>query len=448
MKKHKQLQQKRKQARSILQYVPLRFVSESLGTDVGWIKETSTVTINTALKKKFKVTHVRDGDTFEGKYLEGPNAGESTVIRMIGMDTPETVKENTPVQFYGPESSDHTKKMLTDKSVYIVNDKSDDPYGRTLAYVFLEDGSLYNADLVAEGYARALAIEPNTQWKDLFSYLEADAKSSRRGLWSSDATTSNTNSELMSFLEKKASEYGYSNGEFQPDQLITEEMLLKFVIIAIYPETKALFLAKSFYDLSQDEQFQQILQYAIKAGLVAKDEIIDGNDPVPLSYAHTIISRALHLNEISKDVNLSDFGVSINLTNAKTNLTMGDAILLVEKAKNIHDPLQEYFSHMAEAVKSSETIENLSSTLSDLALADKLKTFAGNVKSSVSDPELLSKVKSGASDLLSSLQSLINGGWKDLINLTKIKKAVDETNDSLKKAEDALKDAQSINYIP
>ncbi|MGV2886232.1 stalk domain-containing protein [Paenibacillus taichungensis] len=426
-------------------YVPLRFVSESLGTDVGWIKDSSTVTINTVLKQKIKVTHVRDGDTFEGIYLDGPNAGESVVVRMIGMDTPETVKENTPVQYYGPESSEHSKKILSDKIVSVVKDKSDDPYGRTLAYVFLDDGSFYNADLVAEGYARALSIEPNTQWKDLFTYLEADAKAAQRGLWDANATNSGFDTTLTSFLNKKASEYGYSNGQFHPDQLITEDMLLKFIIIAIFPEAKAVFMAKSFYDLSQDEQFQQILNYAISAGLVAKNEITDGNAPVTLSHALTLISRALHLNVVSKDSKLSDFGIYINQTNPDAKITMGDAILLVEKTKKVYAPLQQYFSHMADAVKHSETVEKLSTALADSALAEKLIAFAGNVKSSVSDPELLTKVKSGATDLLSNLQSLIKGGWKDLINLTKIKKAVDDTNDSLKSAEDALKDAQSAN---
>ncbi|MEI4920361.1 copper amine oxidase N-terminal domain-containing protein, partial [Klebsiella pneumoniae] len=52
-------------------YVPLRFVSESLGTDVGWIKNPGTVTINSSIKQKFKVSHVRDGDTFEGIYIDG-----------------------------------------------------------------------------------------------------------------------------------------------------------------------------------------------------------------------------------------------------------------------------------------------------------------------------------------------------------------------------------------
>lgn len=397
-------------------YVPLRFVSESLGTDVGWINQPSTVTINSAQLEKFKITHIRDGDTFEGVYMDGDKAGQQSVIRLSGVDTPEVVKENTPVQFYGPEASRHTKELLTDKTVYVARDKTDDPYGRVLAYVFLEDGSLYNADLVSEGYARALAIEPNTRWKDLFSYLEADAKSAKRGLWVSDTPNNGIDTTLTSFLEQKASEYGYSNGEFHPEQLITEEQLLKFIIIAIFPETKALFLAKSFYDLSQDEQFQQIVQYAVNAGLVAKDEIQNSNE-LTLSHALTIIGRALKLNEVSNETTLSDFGIYIDQTNPDAKLTMGDALLLVEKTKNVYEPLQEYFAHMAEAVKNSETVEKLSSTLSDSALADKLKAFAGNVKSSVSDPELLDKVKSGATDLLSSLQSLIKGGWKDLINL-------------------------------
>lgn len=426
-------------------FVPLRFVSESLGTDVGWISETSTVTINSSDKFKFKVSHVRDGDTFEGTYLDGPEAGETVVVRMIGMDTPETVKENTPIQFYGPESSEHTKKILTGKTVYLVKDKSDDPYGRTLAYVFLENGSLYNADLVAEGYARALPIEPNTRWKDLFSYLETDAKQSNRGLWVDKKSVNTPENSLSSILEKKASEYGYANGEFHPEQLITEEQLLKFIIIALFPEAKSIFLAKSFYNLSQEEQFQQVIQYAIDAGLIIKDDLMNSNEPVTLNHALSILSRALKIDDLEVGSSLSDFGFNIDKTSLSSTLTMGDAILLVEKAKKVYGPLQEYFNHLSEAVKKSEMVEQLSSSLTDSALAEKLKSFAGNVKTSVSNPELLNNVKTGASELLSSLQSLLKGGLKDIISLTKIKKAVEETNKSLIRAEEALKEAQSTN---
>jgi len=420
-------------------FVPLRFVSESINTEVGWIGESNTVTINSAGKQKFKISRVRDGDTFEGTYEDGPDSGKKAVIRMIGIDTPETVKENTPVQFYGPESSEHTKKILTDKTVYLVRDKTDDPYGRTLAYVFQEDGSLYNAELVSQGYARALAIEPNTRWKDLFADLETDAKLAHRGLW----VSSNPDKEqlIKNILEKKASEFGFSNGEFHPEQLITEDLLLKYLIIALFPETKAIFLAKTFYELSQDEQFEQLVRYAVNAGLVMKDEIKEGKAPVTLSHAVSMLNRALNIKDLGNEISLSHFGIYTEQTNPEAKLTMGETLLLLDKTKKVYAPLKAYFSNMADAVRSSETVEKLSQTLSDLNLSEKMKTFAADVKTSIIDSEYFSDVKEGASDLM----SLLKGGWKDIANMIKIKDAVNETKDSLKSAEEALKEALSIN---
>jgi endonuclease YncB( thermonuclease family) len=427
-------------------YVPLRFVSEALDADVGWINQPKTVTINTSELHKFQITHIRDGDTFEGFYLDGPWEGEKEVIRLIGVDTPETVKEGTAVQYWGPEASQYTKEKLTGKTVLITKDKTDDPYGRALAYVFLENGSMFNADLVSGGYARALAIEPNTKWKYLFSYLEADARREKRGLWSEPSSESSTTSPpFKEYLEEKAAKYGFVDGEFHPEALVTEEQLLKFLIIALFPEAKTIFLAKSFYELSQDEQFQKIVEYAINAGLILKDEIINQNDPITLSSAIKIISRALQLDQVGNDVSLSEFGIYLDQTNANALLTMEDAILLVEKTERVFGPLKEYITHMAEAVKHSETIEKLSLALKDQQLGEKLRTYANNVKGLFTDPELWKTVRTAGSDLLSSLKSLIDGGWKDLINLIKIKDAIEDANESLKEADEALEAAQTVN---
>lgn len=426
-------------------FVPLRFVSEELGTKVGWINQPQTVTISTSELTKFLITHIRDGDTLEGIFLDGSEKKE--VIRLIGVDTPETVKEGTPVQYWGPEASQYTKERLSGKTVLIVSDKSTyDPYGRMLAYVFLEDGTMFNAELVSGGYARALAIEPNTKWKDLFEYLEADARQKKRGLWSEpSANTPNGKGLFLEYLKVKAAEYGYIDGEFHPEALVTNEQLLKWLIIALYPETKTIFLAKSFYDLTQDEQFQKIVEYAIRAGFIYKDEIIKPNDPITLSDALEIIRRALHLDQFEFDVTLSNFGIYLDQLNTDALLTMEEAILLVEKTKNVSGPLMEYFSHVADAVKHSETIEKLSSTLKDQDLAAKIKTYATNVKELVIDPEFWKTIRTSGTDMLTSLKSIIDGGWQDLIPLMKIKTEIEELHDSLNKAEEALQQAQDAN---
>lgn len=127
-------------------------------------------------KEKVKVLRVIDGDTFE--------LTNGSKVRLIGVNTPETVKANTPVQAYGKEASDFTKKMLTGKTVYMAKDVGDtDKYGRLLRYVFLEDGKMYNEILAREGYARVMTIQPNVQYQKLFLQAERDAKGNNRGLW-------------------------------------------------------------------------------------------------------------------------------------------------------------------------------------------------------------------------------------------------------------------------
>ncbi|WP_400163975.1 thermonuclease family protein [Brevibacillus sp. TJ4] len=122
------------------------------------------------------VKRVIDGDTVE---LEN---GER--VRLIGVDTPETVKPNSPVEPYGKEASEYTKKQLTGQTVTLRFDvEPRDKYDRLLAYVYLPDGTFYNEQLVREGYARIMTIPPNVAYADLFLEAEREARENDRGLW-------------------------------------------------------------------------------------------------------------------------------------------------------------------------------------------------------------------------------------------------------------------------
>ena len=131
-----------------------------------------------------KVTKVTDGDTLE---LDG-----SEKVRLIGVNTPETVKKNTPVMPYGEEASHFTKSQLTGQKVYVeVDVQPQDRYGRTLAYVFTEqpkseqevESYMFNATLVREGYAQLMTIPPNVKYQDLFVKLQRQAREQNKGLW-------------------------------------------------------------------------------------------------------------------------------------------------------------------------------------------------------------------------------------------------------------------------
>ena len=134
------------------------------------------------------VTRVVDGDT-----LVVDVEGQQRRVRMLGVDTPETVHPNKEVQFYGPEASAFTKKELTGKRVWLEYDVAPlDRYQRHLAYIWTEkpsDGEaairrgMFNARLLLEGYAKVMTIQPNSRYADLFVRFQEEARRGNRGLW-------------------------------------------------------------------------------------------------------------------------------------------------------------------------------------------------------------------------------------------------------------------------
>jgi micrococcal nuclease len=133
-----------------------------------------------------RVTEVVDGDTIE---VELPDGTEEDV-RYIGIDTPETVKPETPVECGGPRAHRVNERLVGGRTVTIrLGDERRDAYGRLLAYVYLpgagrDGGALFvNAELVRRGLARTLTIPPNDDFADLFARLAAGAGRAGRGLW-------------------------------------------------------------------------------------------------------------------------------------------------------------------------------------------------------------------------------------------------------------------------
>ena len=125
-----------------------------------------------------RVTRVVDGDTVEVQL----GAGEEDV-RYIGVDTPETVKPDTPVQCFGPQASAFNHRLVEGRRVRLVfGAERRDVYGRLLAYVYL-DGRFVNAELVRRGLARTLTIPPNDRFARRFERLQMAAARAGRGLW-------------------------------------------------------------------------------------------------------------------------------------------------------------------------------------------------------------------------------------------------------------------------
>jgi micrococcal nuclease len=130
-------------------------------------------------KHTVKVIRVVDGDTV---VVQFSNKAVATV-RMIGVNTPETVHPNKPVEKYGKEASNYTKKRLTNKTVTLEFDvQIKDKYGRLLAYIWMGK-ELYNETLVKEGYANVMTIQPNVKYQKKFLAVEQAARKAKKGLW-------------------------------------------------------------------------------------------------------------------------------------------------------------------------------------------------------------------------------------------------------------------------
>ena len=177
-------------------FVPVRFIAETFGTEVNWDNNTRSVyvgkkSISSNTFEEVKVTRVIDGDTI----IVNLN-GRNERLRMILVDTPETVHPNKPVQCFGKEASNYTKAQLTDKTVYLQKDVSDrDRYSRILRYVWLKrpatneptkaeiEQYMYNAILVKEGYGRIATFPPDIKYVDIFRELDRNARLNNVGMW-------------------------------------------------------------------------------------------------------------------------------------------------------------------------------------------------------------------------------------------------------------------------
>ncbi len=124
-----------------------------------------------------RVVRVVDGDTL----IVAPH----DIVRLIGVDTPETVKPNHPVEPLGPEASAFTREFVSGGSVRLSFDRERvDRFGRFLAYVWVGD-KLLNEELLRAGLARwERNFNYSSEMKRRFRQAEAEAKDAGRGIWS------------------------------------------------------------------------------------------------------------------------------------------------------------------------------------------------------------------------------------------------------------------------
>jgi len=139
------------------------------------------------------VTRIVDGDTVDTSV-----AGRGRErIRLLGIDTPEVYESEKldrdaqqsgqsreAIQALGRVASEYTRRHLDGKDVGLELDvQQRDRYGRLLAHIWLVDGTLFNLQILRDGYAQILTIPPNVKYTDLFLACQREAREQGRGLW-------------------------------------------------------------------------------------------------------------------------------------------------------------------------------------------------------------------------------------------------------------------------
>lgn len=135
------------------------------------------------------VTKVVDGDT-----IDVTISGKEERVRLLGINTPESVDPRRPVQCFGKEASAFAKELLSGKTVRLEADQTQDDrdrYGRLLRHIFLEDGTHVNLKLVAEGYAHEYTYERAGRYQKILKDAERAARVAEKGLWSPATCASN-----------------------------------------------------------------------------------------------------------------------------------------------------------------------------------------------------------------------------------------------------------------
>jgi hypothetical protein len=151
--------------------IPLRFVSEALGTNVSWDEHSQTVLISSKVKTEVEVTNILEGNVVEIK------AGDKTdKLVLLGF-------EHLDPNFEG-EATQWLSEQLVGMTIRVEQDaKLREAHGYLLAYVYLADGTLLNSQIFAKGFAKLKMTAPNTRWMELLTYVQNGAKNHKIGLW-------------------------------------------------------------------------------------------------------------------------------------------------------------------------------------------------------------------------------------------------------------------------
>lgn len=148
------------------------------------VEKTPTITLSVqpvGNADYFPVTAVVDGDT-----VRVVMNGQEVTLRLIGIDTPESVDPRRPIECYGLEASNKMKELVLGKSVALEADESQserDKYGRLLRYIFLTDGTFINKVMIDEGFAYEYTYDVPYLYQEQFRIAQTNAEKNSKGLW-------------------------------------------------------------------------------------------------------------------------------------------------------------------------------------------------------------------------------------------------------------------------
>lgn len=170
-------------------------VAATVGFLPGWLGLASNVVLSELDKVplvaeafdpyRVQVLRIVDGDTIEVS-MPSPG-GEVEMLRLIGVDTPETVHPRLPVQFFGPEATQFVTNVCDGESVTLHFQKEGPrrgAYGRLLVYVELPGGKILNEEIIRHGFGYSYTKYPHEKTAE-YNLLQAEARAAGRGLWAS-----------------------------------------------------------------------------------------------------------------------------------------------------------------------------------------------------------------------------------------------------------------------
>ena len=218
------------------------------------------------------VTSVVDGDTFKVEI-----DGTTETVRIIGIDTPETVHPSKPIQCFGREASAALKEVLDGEEITLEKNPAEerDKYGRLLRYVDI-DGVDIGASMIEEGFAYSYKQYPHPRLEE-YNDLEKEARVESRGLWGScnvdagefsDVSSSHPYAEAIRWGKESGVLSGYPDGTFGPDKTVNRAEFLKIVLGAKGSDVASASSPTGFRDVDENAWYTPYVRYGKQQGIV------------------------------------------------------------------------------------------------------------------------------------------------------------------------------------